>query len=411
MKKLILCAVALALLASCAQTPAAKPTPAGNTSGGAIVTGNYPNLFKELLGKSDAEIAAKTNAAFQHFFYGDKDTQRVFYEVGNDMAYIKDIGSDDVRSEGMSYGMMITVQLDKKKEFDRIWTWTKRFMYNAEEPYKGYFAWHCKEDGSKIDANPASDGETWFATALLFASARWGDGAGILNYRAEANAILDAMLHTSERSSSGLATNMFDAKAKQVVFVPKIGTESSFTDPSYHTPAYYEIWAQRADKDQDFWKAAAAASRAYFKTAAHPKTGLVPDYANFDGTPSDDSQHKDFRFDAWRTGMNIALDWTWHAADPWQREQSDRWLAFFESQGMDRYVNQYEIDGKPLSQDRSSGLAAMNAVTALAATHERRKAFVQALWDTSIPSGQWRYYDGMLYTMALLQVSGQFKAW
>jgi oligosaccharide reducing-end xylanase len=311
----------------------------------------------------------------------------------------------------MSYGMMITVQMDKQKEFDRLWTWTKKFMYNAEEPYKGYFAWHCKEDGSKIDANPASDGETWFATALLFASARWGDGAGLLNYRAEANAILDAMLHTSERSSSGLATNMFDAKTKQVVFVPKIGSESSFTDPSYHTPAYYEIWAQRADKDKEFWKAAAAASRAYFKTAAHPKTGLVPDYANFDGTPSDDSQHKDFRFDAWRTSMNIALDWTWHAADPWQLEQSDRWLAFFASQGMDRYVNQYELDGKALSQDRSPGLVAMNAVTALAAMHERRKDFVQALWDTSIPSGQWRYYDGMLYTMALLQVSGQFKAW
>ena len=27
----------------------------------------------------------------------------------------------DVRSEGMSYGMMITVQLDKKAEFDALW--------------------------------------------------------------------------------------------------------------------------------------------------------------------------------------------------------------------------------------------------------------------------------------------------
>ena len=36
------------------------------------------------------------------------------------MAYVTDVLNKDVRTEGMSYGMMIAVQLDRKKEFDRL---------------------------------------------------------------------------------------------------------------------------------------------------------------------------------------------------------------------------------------------------------------------------------------------------
>ena len=173
---------------------------------------------------------------------------------------------------------------------------------------------------------------------------------------------------------------MFDARTKQVVFVPTIGKNSSFTDPSYHLPAYYELWARWADKDNEFWQQAAQASREFFKKAAHPQTGLMPDYAGFDGTPTG-GEHEDFRFDAFRTASNVAVDYAWFAADPWQVEQSNRQLEFFDSQGIDKYVNQYTLDGKPLSSDRSTGLIAMNAVAALAATTDKAPEFVQALWD------------------------------
>jgi len=38
------------------------------------------------------------------------------------MTYIEDIGHRDTRSESISYGMMIAVQMDKVEEFDRLWT-------------------------------------------------------------------------------------------------------------------------------------------------------------------------------------------------------------------------------------------------------------------------------------------------
>jgi oligosaccharide reducing-end xylanase len=389
--------------------PTPTPVPPSPTAPpqGAFYSGQYRNLFKEMLGKSDTETQALVDAAWNQLFYGNDDLQRIYYPVGEDMAYIQDIGNDDVRTEGMSYGMMIAVQLNKKEEFDRLWKWAKTYMYHADGLYQGYFAWHCTPEGEQLDAGPASDGEEWFAMALFFAAGRWGNGEGIYNYQAEAQAILDTMLHKSEEDN-GLAKSMFDPTHKQIVFVPS-GSGSRFTDPSYHVPAYYELWARWADKDNQFWTEAAAASRQFFKKAAQPTTGLMPDYAEFDGTPSTDSFHKDFRFDAWRNAMNVAVDYAWFAADDWQVEQSDRLLNFFHNQGLSSYGNQYSLEGESLSSDHSPGLVAMNAVAGLAATTDQAPAFVEELWNTSIPSGKWRYYDGMLYLLALLHTSGNFK--
>ena len=370
-------------------------------------SGEYRNLFDEYLGKSDAEIQKKIDSAWEQLFYGDDHSQRVYYPVGDDMAYIEDIGNGDIRSEGMSYGMMIAVQLDKKEEFDRLWKWTKTNMYQVDGPYMGYFAWHCTADGEKLDSNPASDGEEWFVTALFFASARWGNGEGIFDYQVQAQEILYTMLHKDEEDN-GIATNMFDPDTKQVVFVPS-GRNATFTDPSYHLPAYYQLWARWAQRDNQFWEQATQVSRDFFHQAANPETGLMPDYAYFDGTPYNDSFHKDFRFDAWRTLSNVAVDYAWFAADSWQVEQSNRVLDFLASQGIGSYPNQYTIEGEPLSSDHSTGLVSMAAVAALAASPEKGKPFIQALWDTDIPSGKWRYYDGLLYMMGLLHVSGNFR--
>jgi oligosaccharide reducing-end xylanase len=146
--------------------------------------------------------------------------------------------------------------------------------------------------------------------------------------------------------------------------------------------------------------------------AAHPATGLVPDYAEFDGRPKPrqgDPGGGDFRYDAWRTAMNWAVDHAWWAADPRACARSDRLQAFFEQQGLWTYVNRYRLDGRPFGQERSLGLAATNAVASLAATQPRAWRFVDELWSARVPHGTWRYYDGMLYLLGLLHVSGQFR--
>jgi oligosaccharide reducing-end xylanase len=395
------------LISACLPKAGEEITQPSPESPQSYLTGVYPNPFADYLGKSEQEIQAKLDAAWDQLFYGNDQTERVYYPVGDDMAYIEDIGNGDVRSEGMSYGMMIAVQMDRQEEFDRLWKWAKTYMYQSDGPYRSYFAWHCATDGEKLDANPASDGEEWFVTALFFAAGRWGNGEGIFNYQSEAQSILNTMLHKDEEET-GLATNMFNIEEKQVVFVPR-GRDATFTDPSYHLPAFYELWADWAGMDNAFWEEAAHTSRTFFRKAAHPETGLMPDYAHFDGSAREGNEHADFRFDAWRTLANVAVDYVWHAGDPWSVEQSNRVLTFLATQGISSYPNQYTLVGEPLSYDHSTGLAAMAAVAAMAADRSIGQPFVEALWDARIPTGRWRYYDGMLYFLALLFTSGHFQ--
>ena len=375
-----------------------------------MATGAYPDLFAELLGRDSAETRGKIAHAWAQLFEGDSASERVYYPAGGDMGYVEDIANGDVRTEGMSYGMMIAVQLDRRDVFDRIWRWARTHMRFGAGPHAGYFAWHCTPRGDVIDSTAASDGEEWFATALCIAASRWSDGAPA--YEAGARDILHAMLHKDSDPGRGSVTNMFDGAAKLVVFVPARGA-NMFTDPSYQLPHFYELWARHAPEDAPFWHAAAESSRVLLRRSADEHTGLSPDYAAFDGTPlgGRGGAHGDFRFDAWRVAMNLGMDWVWCRTAPWEQEQADRILAFFRSQGVDAYVNEFTLDGKPLGADHSTGLVAANAVAALAATVDWRRDFVRALWEANVPRGRYRYYDGMLYMLALLEVSGNFRAY
>lgn len=416
-------AVLLGTVPLMAQAPPAPPV-------GAVPAGNYRNLFVEA-GYPEAEVKAKIDAAFQQLFHGDAETQTLYYEAGKnengDLAYVMDINNDDVRSEGMSYAMMISVQLDKKHEFDALWNWAKTYMYRGEagSPVRGFFAWSLKRDGTRNDDTPAPDGEEYFAMALYFAAGRWGNGTGIYNYRAEADQILIDMLHhpvvtglvsrwhqPPRKHTSG---NMFDPKWKMVRFVPGLD-RADFSDPSYHLPAFYELWAKWGpEADRAFWAEAADVSREFFQKAAHPQTGLTPEYANFDGTPyrrPPMTGPETFRADAWRTAMNWSVDWAWWAKDYREQQLSDRIQAFFESKGINDYTSHYRLNGTVIGGQHSPGLVATNAIASLAATNqERAKKFVKALWETPVPTGRYRYYDGMLQMLALLHCAGEFRAW
>ncbi len=381
---------------------------------GAYYSGIYRNLFTELLGKTQSEIKTKIDNAWNQLFYGDNDTQRVYYPVEPNMAYLKDIGNNDVRSEGMSYGMMIAVQLNKKTEFDRLWNWAKTYMYHdsPSHPAYGFFSWSMRTNGTPNDEMPAPDGEEYFAMSLYFAAGRWGNGNGIYNYQAAADRLLTDMVHReliTGPTSRGTRTGreMFPAEQAMVRFTP----DTNFTDPSYHLPAFYELWARWGPvADRPFWTKVATTSRDFFQKVTNPATALAPNYANFDGTTRG-GQQASFQYDAWRTAMNWSVDWAWWAKDVRERQLSDRLQAFFESKGISTHGNRFTLDGNQFSDDHSTGLVAMNAAASLAATHQRAQMFVEELWNTPIPSGQWRYYDGMLYLMGLLHCSGQFRIW
>ena len=408
------------------------PPHPGAKGSGAFATGHYRNLFAEN-GHSQKQIQAKVDSAFQQLFHGDPDSQAVYYSAGGNsngpLAYITDIKHHDVRTEGLSYGMMIAVQMNKKTEFDALWNWSKTYLYHDSpaHPSLGFFSWQAKTNGETMSEFVAPDGESYYVMALYFAANRWGNGSGIYNYKAQADELLTNMRHRAvivgpvsmlrrgtNVSQTVSAGPLFDADHQMVLFSPSMDRER-FTDPSYHLPAFYELWARWGPAmDRDFWVQAATNSRDFFERSANPVTGLAPDYAHFDGMPMTNGWNKgaaNFRFDAFRTAGNWSVDWSWWAKDPTEPKLSDKLQAFFESQGMETYGCQFTLDGKQLDDRHAQGLVAVNAVASLAATNTRSKQFVEALWNTPTPDGLERYYEGLLYMMALLHCSGEFKIW
>jgi endo-1,4-beta-D-glucanase Y len=425
-------------------TTAAKPTLPQKEEGqttfapwtkGALETNRYRNIFVEM-GYSEKQVDKKLKEVFNDVFYGP---HKVYFEVGDSLGYISDIKNEDVRTEGMSYGMMIAVQLDKKDIFDRIWRWSKKYMQHQEGPLEGYFAWSCKTDGTRNAEGPASDGELYFITSLIFASNRWGNDTGI-NYRKEAQHILDCSFKKSENSqsqdehpASHRAENnvmpLINKDNHLITFTPdRFG--GRFTDPSYHIPAFYDVWSRWAyDGRTDFWQQAAAASRAYLHQVTDKNTGLNPDFSNYDGThlKFKDNEMKTFRYDSWRVPANIALDYQWSCADrEWQQAYGEKIQNFFRSKGLATYVDQYNTDGSLPSEEEilaagnypkalrhSIGLTATLATTSILCDHEKSKAFVDALWNVRhepLSDGYFdAYYDGLLRLFAFMQLSGNYR--
>lgn len=373
---------------------------------GAYYTDDYRNMLKEA-GYGDDAINLKMEQLWQQFFYGDDDTQRLYYPINTDEAYILDTGNNDVRSEGMSYGMMICVQMDKQEEFNRLWKWAKNHMQHQTGARKGYFAWQVNKDGNIMDNNTAADGEEYFVMALMFAAGRWGNGEGIYNYWKEANDILQITMSKEDGPIQESITNLFNKTQKQVVFTP-FANAATYTDPSYHLPAFYELWGKWADKDRPFWREVASKSREMWSKFANAQTGLMPDYANYDGTPTGGS-HADFRYDAWRCAMNMAMDYAWFAADETEVSLINRLHNFFALQGIDSYGSEYELSGRMLNADHSPGLVACNAAGALASNQNIAWDFIDDFFAINIPTGRYRYYDGLLYFMNYLHLSGNYR--
>ena len=374
---------------------------------------NYRNILAEI-GCTPDQIKERIEAAWQEMFCG---TDRIYHEVHEDMAYIEDTGNHDARTEGMSYGMMMCVQLDKKEEFDRLWKWTNEYMYMRSGFHKGYFAWSVSPDGVPNAQGPAPDGEEYFAMALFFASHRWGDGEGVFNYSKMARQILHTVLHKEETGGR----NMWDRSNHLIRFIP----ECDYTDPSYHLPHFYELFALWADEeDRPFWKEAARASRSFLQRACHPVTGLCAEYSTFDGVPYSGEQeiygkHDWYYSDAYRTIASIGLDYEWFGreyGETWECETAEKLQRFFCETVAHKPDAVYSINGKILA-DRALhpvAIIATNAQASLAGNaplSANALACVKTFWETPLRKGERRYYDNCLYMFALLSLSGNYRVW
>ena len=245
----------------------------------------------------------------------------------------------------MSYGMMVAVQLDHQTEFDRLWTWVKNHMAQGT----GEIRWKCTTAGSGCAGGGAPDGEEYMATALIFASHRWGDSTGPakIAYSTEAKWVLNVV-----------RTKYFNAQYHLVKFV----SSSNNVDPSYVLPAFYEVWACFDTENAAFWKESATAGRAYMQKVVD-SNGVCPYQASMTATNPQAANA-----DSTRCPVNLMMDWYLFGKDTWQK---------------DTYAPKFGA----YSSSRNNGGAAVgcNSTLGFALPASSGKAFVDKLWSTGRP--------------------------
>jgi len=370
--------------------------------------GAYPNLFRDLLGKSQSDIDAKINAAFDQLFHGDPSTQAIYFTTGTDQAYIRDILHGDIRTEGIGLAMVIAVELGKRDEFDRLWRYTKANLQVASGPAQGYLGSFCNSG----KADPCNDpyGLQQITASLLLARGRWKDAPADIDYAQEARDLLDLM-RFKDAYNCNLGedvTESFDPSSKLAYSTPTTAS-ANVSRPSIVMPAYYELWGQATG--DPFWSQAAAAGRAYWQASANKTTGLLPARATFDGTPVPGLDT--FEPEGDRTFLSMALDRIWVGGQqPWEIDESNRLLAFFYGEGIDLYGKIYPLDGSnAIDTAHDPSLVAANGALALISTYEHRTEFVNAVWGLNIPTGIYRYFTGLMELTSWLILAGEMRVY
>lgn len=358
------------------------------------------------VGVTEEEAQMTIRSAYEQLFFGDPDTQAIYRPVGDDAGYVEDVNNNDVRTDAIGYSMFVTVQVDDQEVFDKIWTWAKRHMRMTDALHEGMLHWTCSTAGTDCQQAAATDATSFIATSLYLAEAKWGTN-GVHEYEADANTLIDAMVLTEERNGGVVddVHNLFDIGTK----LPR-KTSSAGQDPylktDYLMPAFYDYWAQWRTEDAEFWTAAAEASRDTLRRAAIDGNGLIPTTINSDGSPAPTAEYYDET--SARTLLNRWFCQSWTGRLPWVSLLNERLLDFLLEQEL--LVSSYYLTGAVRGEANSAAHVSLTA-TAAAATNdpETYVSFLKALVDEPVPEGNDRYFQGMMYLISYMAVSGNIQ--
>lgn len=362
------------------------------------------------LGKSQNEVNERAN----NIWYLLKASDRYGFcvETGNSM-YFYDTGNLDVRTEGQSYGMLASVLMEDQESFDKIWHWTLKNMYLLDGPCRGYFAWSVPLDGRVKARGPAPDGEEFFAAALILADRRWGSSKSgeiiclnepLTNYIEWSRIILRDVLHRKDGEAGPMWT-----QNNLIEFVP----DSGFTDPSYHVPHFYRLFAQVADeRDRSRWLDIEQASLVFLPLAMHPLTGMCPEYSTYEGEPIYGMDHHYFYSDSYRTILNVVLSGSWPEREKlqWMSDRAAALTEFFCAIPTGDF-RRYEIDGTDggINSLHPVGLLATLGSAYMLNQSDESSVLAERFWETDLQTGARRYYDNFLYAFSFLALAGLYR--
>lgn len=382
---------------------------AGNTADSGPFERTYPNLFTELLGKSEDEITAKLDADFAQLFHGDGATESIYVTVGTDQAYVWDPRQLDIRSDGFANALLVAVELDRRDEFDDLWRFADAHMVLRTGPLRDYLRSRCDVGGDVCDETVSAEPHFAATSALWLAHGRWGS-TGELSYQTEAERLMAAVFRTEVGATTQLGElSGLVEPTRSLPLATPYGSDAQQTSSAAMTAAYFGLWAEKSGDARALLLAQNA--RAYLASVSDSATGLMPDHPLLDGSVAADQDV--FSANSYPVPLAVALDSIWFGASAWHVAEANRLLEFFKGPlAAGNYAATYSVSGEPGTPlgDLLSLQAPLSAC-AVATTTNVRTEFVQAAWDAKLNTGISRKFGNLLYLLSSLLLSGRLRVY
>ena len=287
-----------------------------------------------------------------------------------------------VVSEGIAYGMLLSVAMADQALFDGLWK-----FYQDHADKNGLMNWKttkCEAPGNN-NANAATQPDLDATMALIQASSRWPNAAA--GYLAKAEALAGKIVQFETDMCDGLRIlrpgdafgGCSDPGDKRI-------------NPSYFSPGYYKVFAKYFSAQAATWSALRDASYQLYAIYQARMSNLVPDWSAPDGS-SNDGQ---YWYDACRTPWRVAVDYAWSG--------DTRAKTFMEN--ISTWVDAHGGLPQAAQQQNSAFIGAF----ALAGGYDQGKfdGYVTAWLGAQLDDTP--YYQGSLRVLYLLVAAGKFSS-
>jgi len=302
---------------------------------------------------------------------------------GNGQSWVAYTATEAV-SEGIAYGMLLTVAHGDQADFDALWAY-----YKAKSS-GGLMGWKVSGCGGVQDSNSASDADLDAAMALIQASCKWGG-----NYLGEAQTLI-AAIKAGETIEGG----------ENFLKPAKTGLDSC-QNVSYGSPAYYRAFAKKKPDQAGFWNKLANDAYTQLSRADNDSTGLVPNWSNMSGgagcggKPDGDR----YGYDAARTPWRIATDYVWFGT-PAAKTYLAKLITWVDGPagGITAIGDKYTLSGTKEGLNHNSTFTGAFALAGMSDSQAKADFYGTAF--RSISDGA--YYEESLRAVYMLLAAGLF---
>jgi endoglucanase len=207
------------------------------------------------------------------------------------------VDSGAVASEGIAYGMLLSVAMADQALFDGLWKFYQDHL--DKNGLMNLRTAKCEAPGNN-NANAATDADLDATMALVQASSRWpGASAG---YLSKAETLASKIVQ--------FESDMCDGRR---ILRPSDAyggcSDASYpiVKPSYFAPGYYKVFARYFSSQATTWLSLSDSAYQLYAIYQARMNDLVPDSSAPDG--SDDGSQ--YSYEACRTPWRVAVDYAW----------------------------------------------------------------------------------------------------